>query len=538
VIFLSRSKSSAHHSPNTSEVIVKALEGFGVGMAFGMPGMWSLPLYDALYASKIRHILVRHEQFAVYAADGYARVSGRPGFCIGTAGPGAVNIAAGMAVPNSDHSPVIAVTGQVPTYEQGKGWLEDLDLQTIFRPVTKFTAQIIDPKTAYDTLATAFLCSIEGCPGPVHISIPGDIQKLPSKAKDYMPIPSKPEPEPATIDLVIDAISSSRALLILAGWGAVQSGASKGVLRLAEAIRSPVATSYMGRGIIPEDCPFALGPAGRRGTIDANLALASCDLLIALGCRLSNLTVDVPLNCKVIQVDVDDRNFSSLASIRVRSDAYLFIDAILPRLKSIKSIARFLAKSTRVVKKERGKALEFAKALSTFSDAIFSLDIGLHTIWLMQAIKVRRPRHVIFSGNLSAMGYSLPAGIGAKVSSPKSKVIVVTGDGGFQMTAPELSTMKENDINIAVCVFNNRTLGMIRQLQERVYGRSHGVDYSSPPDYVKLAEAHGVKAIRADSPSDVIDALKVVDESVVVEMPIPREEGVEMSRPRILDQES
>jgi len=530
------SRSSAGASPNTSEVIVKALERFGIGVAFGMPGMWSLPLYDALRTSKIRHILVRHEQFAVYAADGYARVSGRPGFCVGTAGPGAVNIAAGMAVPYRDHSPVIAVTGQVPTYEQGKGWIEDLDLQAVFRPVTKFTAQVTDPATAYDLMATAFLSSVEGCPGPSHVSVPGDVQKMPSKAKDYVPVPSKPEPDPATIDLLIDAVSSSRAPLILAGWGAVLSGASEGVLRLAETIHSPVATSYMGRGIIPEDGPLALGPAGRRGAKAANAALASCDLLIALGCRLTNLTIgDSKMNCRVIQVDAEDGNFSTLASIKVRSDVSLFIDAVLPRLKSMKRAPAPIARSADVTK--GGKALGFAKALSSFSDAIFSVDIGLHTIWLMQAIKVKRPRHVIFSGNLSAMGYSLPAAIGAKVASPKSKVIVVTGDGGFQMTAPELSTMKENGINIAVCVFNNRSLGMIRQLQERAYGRSHGVDYSRPPDYVKLAEAHGVKGVRADSPSDVIDALRVVDEPVVVEMPIPREEGVEMLRPRILDKE-
>jgi acetolactate synthase-1/2/3 large subunit len=537
VTLLSKSISSTGGSPNTSEIIVKALERFGIGVAFGMPGMWSLPLYEALRTSKIRHILVRHEQFAVYAADGYARVSGRPGFCVGTAGPGAVNIAAGMAVPYRDHSPVIAVTGQVPTYEQGKGWIEDLDLQAIFKPVTKFTAQIMDPATAYDALATAFLSSMEGCPGPVHISVPGDVQKMPSRGKEYVPVPSKPEPDPSTIDLVIDAISSSRAPLILAGCGAVQSGASEGVKRLAETIHSPVATSYMGRGIIPEEDPIALGPAGRRGTKDANVALASCDLLIALGCRLTNLTVDVPINCKVIQVDVDNGNFSSLASIKVRSDASLFIDAILPRLKSIKGTFRPVVRSAQEAEKCGGKAMEFAKALSTFSDAIFSVDIGLHTIWLLQAIKVRRPRHVIFSGNLSAMGYSLPAAIGAKVSSPRSKVIVVTGDGGFQMTAPELSTMKENGINIAVCVFNNRSLCMIRQLQERAYGRSYGVDYSRPPDYVKLAEAHGVKGVRADSPSDVINALRVVDEPMVVEMPIPRGEGVDMSRPRILDEE-
>jgi acetolactate synthase-1/2/3 large subunit len=180
---LSRTAQRDAGSPNTSQVVVKALERLGISVAFGIPGMWSLPIYDALYDSKIRHVLVRHEQFAAYAADGYARASGKPGFCLGTAGPGAVNIAAGIAVPFRDHSPVIAVTGQVPTSEMGKGWIEDLDLQAIFSPVTKSTAQISEPANAYETITTAYLSSIEGCPGPSHVSIPGDVQKAPSRMR-------------------------------------------------------------------------------------------------------------------------------------------------------------------------------------------------------------------------------------------------------------------------------------------------------------------------------------------------------------------
>jgi acetolactate synthase-1/2/3 large subunit len=179
--------------------------------------------------------------------------------------------------------------------------------------------------------------------------------------------------------------------------------------------------------------------------------------------------------------------------------------------------------------------MEYAKAIASARDAVFSVDIGQHTIWLMQSILVRKPRRVLISGNMSAMGFSLPAGMGAKLACPKEKVIVVTGDGGFQMTAGELSTIRENGIALAVCVFNNRSLGLIRQLQESVYGRVHGVDYACPPDYVKLAESYHVKALRADSPSDVREALRGLDEPLVIEIPIPRAEGVEMSRPRVLD---
>ncbi|MGA2573769.1 MAG: thiamine pyrophosphate-binding protein [Candidatus Methanomethylicaceae archaeon] len=522
-------------SPNTSQVVVKALEKLGIGVAFGIPGMWSLPIYDALCDSKIRHVLVRHEQFAAYAADGYARASGKPGFCLGTAGPGAVNIAAGIAVPFRDHSPVIAVTGQVPTFEQGKGWIEDLDLQAIFSPVTKSTAQISDPTNAYETITAAYLSSIEGCPGPSHVSIPGDIQKAPSKMRDYSPLPSKPEPDPSAIDQVMDAIASSQAPLIISGWGAILSESSEGILKLAEALPAPVTTSYMGRGIIPEDNPLSLGPAGRRGTKEANAALSRCDLLITLGCRLTNLTVaGAKLTCKVVQVDVDENNFSSYASVRVKSDVALFLDAILPKIQHRSGELNPLMGSVSELP-EKGEAPAFARAIASFNDALFSLDIGQHTIWLMHALKVKRPRSVILSGNLSAMGYSLPAAIGAKLASPERRVIVVIGDGGFQMTAPELSTIRENDLDISICVFNNRTLGLIKQQQEVVYGRTCGVDYTRPPDYVKLAQAYGIKGLKIDSPSALKEALQIADEPTVFDIPIPKKEGVEMSRPRILD---
>jgi acetolactate synthase-1/2/3 large subunit len=530
-------------------VVVGSLERFGISIAFGIPGMWALPLYDALCGSRIRHVLVRHEQNAVFAADGYARVTGRPGLCLSTAGPGAVNLAAGIAVPFRDHSPVIALTGQVPSTEVGKGWNEDLDLQAIFRPVTKSTAQVIEPSTAYDIIASSYSKSLEGCPGPSHVSIPGDVQKMPSREKDYVPPQSVLEPDLAAVERVLEALYSSRSPLILAGWGAVLSGASGKVAALAESLPSYVATSYMGRGIIPDDHPLAIGPAGRRGSSAANLALSSCDLLLSLGCRLTNMTLDAPLRCIIAQVDVDEGNFSPMADVKVKGDVSSFIDAILPRVRSmgrrvlpvLSSPASAPGTTTAAtapwsVKTERsGMAAAFAKAISSVPDAIFTLDMGQHTIWLMQAIRVREPRRMIFSGNLSAMGYSLPAAMGAKLALPEKRVIAIMGDGGFQMSSPELSTLRENGINIAVCVFNNRALGLIRQMQEMVYGRVHGVDYLNPPDYVKLAEAHGVSGILADSPAEVAEALRVHDEPLVVEIPIPQDEGVDMSRSRIAE---
>lgn len=528
-------KKGSDRAPTTSEVVVNALERFGFGLAFGIPGMWSVPLYEALRESGIRHVLVRHEEFAAYAADGYARASGKPGLCIGTAGPGAVNIAAGLAVPFRDHSPVLAVTGQVPTDERGMGWIEDMDLQAVFAPVTKSTAEA-SPDNAYDCVASSYLKVLEGCPGPAHVSIPGDFQRKPSRDRGYTPSVSRPEPDPQAVEAALEAIAASSRPLVLAGWGAVLSGASEGIIRLAEALPSYVATSYMGRGAIPEDHPLALGPAGRRGTAPANSALSSSDLIISLGCRLSNLTLHgSTVTAKVIQVDVDERNYSPRASLRVKSDVSSFVDSLLPRLQSLgrkplppRESATTSGKST--------AAMVYAKAIASAGDAVFSVDIGQHTIWLMQSLLVRRPRHVLLSGNMSAMGFSLPAAIGAKLARPDVRVIAVMGDGGFQMTSGELSTMRESGAAVAVCVFNNRSLGLIRQLQESVYGRAYAVDYSSPPDYLKIAEACHVRALRAGSPSDVSEALRRFDEPMVIEIPLPEGEGVDMSRNRLTDE--
>ncbi|RWX72772.1 MAG: Acetolactate synthase large subunit [Candidatus Methanosuratincola subterraneus] len=517
---------------NTSQVVVSALERFGARAAFGMPGMWSLPLYDALLESGIRHILVRHEQNAAYAADGYARASGGFGLCIATAGPGAVNAAAGTAAPYKDHSPVMVVTGHVPRDEIGRGWVEDIDLQAIFRPVTKSSVLIGDPAAAHDLVAEAYRTAMEGCPGPVHIALPGDVQRMPSSEKGYLPTISRCEPDPADISSVLDEISRSRAPLILVGRGAALSGCGEGILALSSAIGAPVVSSYMGRGAVPEDAPQALGPVGRRGIEVANRALDRCDLLISLGCRLTNMTiVGQKPRCPVIQVDIEPRNFSPIATSRVRSDVGAFVDALLPRVKYLSR--QFWSPGEAAPADTDGVAKGYAKAIAGFRDAIFAVDIGQHTVWAMQAIRVTHPRGIIFSGNLSAMGFSIPAAMGAKVALPNKRVIAVVGDGGFQMAAPELSTMRENGIAVAVCVFNNGTLGLIRQLQESVYGRTIGVDYASPPDYVRLAEAHGVGAIRARSPQDVVDAIAGADGPLVIEIPVPRGEGIPLSRSRL-----
>ncbi|MEM3674985.1 MAG: thiamine pyrophosphate-binding protein [Candidatus Methanomethyliaceae archaeon] len=515
------------------DVVIKALERLGFFVAFGIPGMWSVPLYNALSESKIQHVLMRHEQNAVYAADGYARASGKVGLCVGTAGPGAVNIAAGLAVPFKDHSPVLAITGQVPTYERGKDWIEDLDLEAIFSPITKFAAQASDPSEVYDLVCKAYSSCLEGCPGPSYVGIPGDIQKRSSKDKGYVPTLSRVEPDPLVLEVAATLINEANSPLIIAGWGAILSNASDLVIRLAERIGAPVVTSMAGRGILPEDHPLSLGPVGRRGNPIANDTLSSCDLLISFGCRLTNLTLyDLKLNCKIIQVDVEDKNFSTLSNIKVKSDVALFIEAILPKIRP-KPYRQII--EPRGVVPSNSTALNFAKAIANFSDATFTVDIGQHTIWIMQTLRVRRPRQIIFSGNLSAMGYSLPASIGVKIANPQSKVIAVMGDGGFQMSSPELSTIKENNLEIAICVFNNRSLGLIKQIQEVIYHKPYGVEYVAPPDYLKLADAYGIKGIRASTPDDVKKAIENLHEPTLIEIPIPMNESVELSRPRILE---
>lgn len=518
---------------NASEAAIRCLEKLGASVAFGIPGMWSLPIYEALASSRIRHILVRHEEYASYAADGFARASGKFGLCIGTSGPGAVNIAAGLALPFRDHTPVLALTGQVPTAELGKGWIEDMDLLSIFKPVTKSTMQLMEPTSAYDAIAESYKTAMEGCPGPAHVCIPGDIQKQQSVTKDYVPVLSKPDADPLSVNAVSEAIIASRAPAIIAGWGAVQSGASEAVLALAERLSAPVATSYMGRGIIPEDHPLATGPAGRRGTASANKALSDCDLLISLGCRLTNMTTaKTKLNCVIAHVDIEPKNFTPLASIKVKSDISSFIDALTPRIRSLKRSPWFTPVEE---PDDRSLPKEFAKAIASFRDAILTVDIGQHTMWTLTTVRPTRPRSVLFSGNLSAMGYAIPAAIGAKLAQPGRKVIAVMGDGGFQMSSSELSTAKENGLAIAFCVFNNGTLGLIREMQESAYGRTFGVDYKEPMDCVKLARAHGIRAIRAEKPDEAKEALRNFDEPIVIELPLPVNTRVPLGRPRVLD---
>ncbi|MCX8169663.1 MAG: thiamine pyrophosphate-binding protein, partial [Candidatus Methanomethyliaceae archaeon] len=403
-----------------------------MNIAFGMPGMWSLPIYEALSNSKIKHILMRNEQFAAYASDGFTRASGRIGLCIGSAGQGAVNLAAGLAASFKDNSSIISIISQVPTYEQGKGWIEDVNLTAIFSQVTKFCTQINDPYEAYNMVCRAYLSCLEGCPGPSCIIIPGDIQKKPSIMLNYSPTPSKIIPNSESIELVLREIFNSKFPLILAGRGAVFSNASDLMLRFIETTEIPLVTSMMGRGIVPESHPLCLGPVGRRGFKEANEALLSCDLLLVLGCRLSNMTIGkMDLKCKIIQVDIEAKNFSPISNIKIKGDVSAFLELIIKKLSKIKS---------KPISKDIDDVIPYAKEIAKSKDAIFTLDIGQNTIWLLKALRIEHPRQLVFSGGMSSMGFSIPAAIGAKFALPNRKVIAVVGDGGFQMSSSELST--------------------------------------------------------------------------------------------------
>lgn len=515
---------------NAAEVIISTLEKLGMEVAFGIPGMWSLPIYEALSNSKIKHVLMRNEQFAAYASDGFARASGKIGLCIGTAGQGAVNLAAGLAAPFKDNSPVISIASHVPTYEQGKGWIEDLDLNSIFSSVTKFYVQVNDSFEAYNMLCRAYLACLEGCPGPSCVILPGDVQKKPSIILNYFPVPRRIIPDTESIELVMKELENSEYPLILAGRGAILSNSSDVLKRFIELTGIPLVTSMMGRGIIPESHPLCLGPVGRRGFKEANQALSNCDLLLVLGCRLSNMTIGkIDLKCKVIQVDVEERNFSPIANVKVKGDASIFLELMIKRLQGIKKRSAFN-------KSNDDDSIAYAKAIANFRDAIFTLDIGQHTIWLLKALRIENPRQLIFSGGMSSMGFSIPAAIGAKIALPNKKVISVVGDGGFQMSSPELSTIRENDLPIAICLFNNRSLGLIRQIQSIVYKKVFGVDYSNPPDYLKLAEAYDISAVSVRSPEEIINVLESVREPVLIEIPISRDEGVELTKPRIMEE--
>jgi len=532
-----------------AQILIKVLEDLGVDTVFGYPGGAVLPIYDALYDSKITHYLTRHEQGAAHAADGYARASGKVGVCFATSGPGATNLVTGLATAYMDSVPVVAITGQVATSLLGRDSFQEADITGITMPITKHNYLVKSPEELAQTVAEAFYIASTGRPGPVLIDIPKDVSA--AKAKYSFPgevrLPGyqpKLNPDEEEVEKALALINKAEKPVIFTGGGVVNAGASEQLLQLAEKINAPVVASLMGLGGFPGNHPLFLGMLGMHGTKPANYAVSECDLLLAVGVRFDDrVTGDIksfaPL-AKIIHIDIDPAEINKNVRVDVPlvGDVKNSLQLLLERVEEKKQekwlsyIFELKQKYPLTYNQDCGlKPQKVIETLyqKTHGEAIIVTDVGQNQMWAAQYYRYNYPRSFISSGGLGTMGYGLPAGIGAKVAKPDRQVIVITGDGGIQMNSQEFMTAAHYNIPVKVVILNNGYLGMVRQWQELFHQRRYSHTELNNPDFVKLAEAYGILGLRVkkvESLEDKLTELLNHPGPAVLDVWVDREENV------------
>ena len=541
-----------------ASALVKSLEAAGVEVAFGIPGGAVLPLYDPLFDSKLRHILVRHEQGAGHAATGYAQVTGRAGVCIATSGPGATNLVTPLADAAMDSVPLVAITGQVPSAAIGTDAFQEADIRGITMPFTKHNFLVTNPDDIPRAIAEAFYIATSGRPGPVLV----DVAKDALQAQTTFNWPSSislagynPQTVP-TNQAIEDAaalIAQSSKPVFYVGGGVIKSNANRELLELAELLGAPVVTTLMALGSFPGSHPLHLGMPGMHGSVAAVTALQKADLLITLGARFDDRVTGklstFAQNAKVIHADIDPAEISKnrFADVPVIGDLKVTIKALIPVLtKALAKNRPDLTPWLRAMNSLREKyPLGFDNppegAISPQSviqrigkisdaDSIYVAGVGQHQMWASQFVTYEKPRTWLNSGGLGTMGYAVPAAMGAKVGAPDTTVWAIDGDGCFQMTNQELTTCALNNIPIKVAIINNESLGMVRQWQTLFYeGRYSNTSLESKrvPNFPMLAEAMGCVGLSCDRPEDVDKtiekAMEIDDQPVVVDFRVHRD---------------
>lgn len=543
-----------------AQAIVEALKRQKVKHIFGIPGGATLDLYDVLYDSGLRNILARHEQGAAHMADGYARISGVPGVCIATSGPGGTNLVTGIATAYMDSSPIIALTGQVnsqavnSSYMIGRDAFQEADIIGITMPITKHNFQVKKAGDLPSVLKEAFYIASTGRPGPVVIDLPKSTQKesaemdfsSPIKIRGYKPTYN---PHPIQVRRAVELLCKAERPIMLAGGGVISSNASHEAVKLAESTLMPVTTTLMGKGVIPENHSLALGLLGMHGTIVANKLIHEADVLLNVGARFSDRTTgtldDFCPDAKIIHIDIDTaeigKNFK--VDLPIVADAKRALKEIYKQVtqKMIRRetsmwfdrIQQFKGQYKDSLIKEGGLKppklmVELRKLVP--KNTIVSTGVGQNQMWAALYFKAVEPRTFITSGGLGTMGFGLPAALGAKVARPDVPVIDIDGDGSFRMTEQELATSVLEDIPVIVIILNNSMLGMVAQWQRLFYGRRYAsTELKDSPDFVKLAEAYGVNGIRVGSVKEFVKAVKEGlsnDVTTVIDVPISPEEDV------------
>lgn len=543
---------------NGAQILIRSLMEEGVDTIFGYPGGSVLDIYDQLFQSSIRHILVRHEQGAAHAADGYARASGRTGVCLVTSGPGATNTVTGIATAFMDSIPMVVLTGQVPTPFIGTDAFQEADITGITRPCTKHNFLVRHVDDLARTIQEAFYIASSGRPGPVLVDLPKDVIQAKT---EYQESPSKGKtrkepvylPDPAELEQLVDMIKEARKPVVLVGGGILRGNCSEELVEFVRKVKIPVASTLMGLGAFPASDPLWLGMVGMHGTYYANMAVSHSDLLVTMGVRFSDrvtgkLSTFAP-NAKIVHVDVDAASINKnvLVHLPIVSDCKTVLTQINSMLgsnglKGVRDARReWLA---RIEKWRLEGPMSYCKSdfikpqmvietlnKMTGEDAIIATEVGQNQMWTAQFYKFEKPNTFLTSGGLGTMGYGFPAAIGAQAAFPGRLVVDIAGDGSIQMNIQELATAVNYNLAVKIVILNNGYLGMVRQWQELFYGKrySHTNIGGQVPDFVKLAEAYGMLGLRTSRPEEVESVLRQGLESkgpVIMDFIVEPEEGV------------
>jgi len=535
---------------NGAQILIECLKREGVEVMFGYPGGQVLPIFDKLYDANLKFILVRHEQGAAHAADGYSRATGKVGVCIATSGPGATNLTTGIANAYMDSIPMIAITGQVKTFLIGNDAFQEADVTGVTRPITKHNYLVKDARDLARIIREAFYITSTGRPGPVLIDIPSDVQlqevefiwPQEVKIRGYNPTCFG---HPGQIKKAAKLITQAKKPIIYSGGGIISSAAHHELKELAEKIQAPVAMTLMGLGGFPGTHGLALGMLGMHGTAFANHAIMEADLIIAVGARFDDrvtgrLDAFAP-NAKIIHIDIDPTSISKNVKVDVPivGDAKNILGQLLEEIEKVPDVGDWLKtiegwkRKHPLTYKDGGKikpqyVIEQLYE-ATKADAIITTEVGQNQMWACQWYKYDHPRTFLSSGGLGTMGFGFPAAMGAKVGCPQKQVIDIAGDGSIQMNIQELATCVCNKINVKVAILNNGYLGMVRQWQELFYKKRYSHTRLYNPDFVKLAESYGALGLRATKKEEVRPAIEkaLTTENVVfIDFHVEPEENV------------